>query len=165
MGEIIAFSGTHGTGKTTSALKLAESLKLSCPEKSITILMEPATMSPFPINQKTTSESQMWIFTAQIKAELEYLSRFDIVVSDRSIVDSIAYTLVAGFDTLAYAMVEMARHHLQHYNKIIIKTIANNPFCFHDGIRAAQDDEFRERVEQTLIELYDLLNCQVDYDN
>jgi cytidylate kinase len=55
----IAFSGSHGTGKTTHVLKKAHELKLQYPNKSIDILSEVARKSYLPINQNSTKESQL----------------------------------------------------------------------------------------------------------
>ncbi|MBF0232881.1 MAG: AAA family ATPase [Desulfamplus sp.] len=162
-GKIIAFTGTHGTGKTTATLQTAAHYKMHYATHSIGLCVEQAAMSPYLINKESTAKSQMWIFTAQIKTELELLSKFDVVIADRTCVDSIAYTITMGYDSLAFAMLEMARHHLHNYKRIVFKTIENNPFCFPDGIRDAEDMEFRAKVQGTLKELYESLNVQVEY--
>jgi len=156
---IIAYTGAHGTGKTTAALQKAESLKRLHRDKSISILTETAPLSPYPINSATTADSQMWIFTAQIKRELDLLSKFDIVVSDRCAVDSIAYTMAAGYDNLACAMASLVKYHIHHYKEIIFKTTERNDFCFKDGIRFI-GDEYRKEVERCLIELYGMISVK-----
>jgi len=158
--SIIAYTGTHGTGKTTSCFRMAETLKMAHPNKAIAVHTDDASMCPYPINGDTTSESQMWIFTTHLKTDLDLLSKFDTVVSDRTIVDSIAYTLAAGFDSLAYAMVELARHHLRHYSKIIMRSSDRNNFCFTDGIRMEGADEYRLEVERCLCEIYGTLEME-----
>ncbi len=62
MGKIIAFSGTHGTGKTTSVFKLAYELKMENPTLKIGVLQETARTCPHPINKDTTPQAQSWIF-------------------------------------------------------------------------------------------------------
>ena len=59
----IAFSGTQGTGKSFSAYQKVAELKLHNPTKSVVIVNELATDSPFPINNEATRDSQLWIFT------------------------------------------------------------------------------------------------------
>ena len=157
MMAIIAYTGAHGTGKTTAALQKAELLKRKHPDKSITILTETAPLSPYPINLATTSDSQMWIFTTQIKRELDLLARFDMVVSDRCSVDAIAYTMAAGYDNMAFGMIDLIKYHLHHYDQIIMKTTERNNFCFADGIRVT-GDAFRKEVERCLTEIYGALD-------
>lgn len=92
----IGISGTHGTGKTTFALKLAYQMKLENPKKTIKLITETADDCPFPIFKKGYSSSidaQLWIFSHQIKLELE-ASRYDIIVTDRTLYDVIAYTMM-----------------------------------------------------------------------
>jgi Ni2+-binding GTPase involved in maturation of urease and hydrogenase len=48
----IAFSGSHGCGKTTSVFKKCFELKKEY--KNVDVLVETARESPFPINRETT---------------------------------------------------------------------------------------------------------------
>ncbi len=154
MGYVVAISGTHGTGKTTSVFDLARQLKITYPKKTIIPLTEQAALSPYPINKEATKKSQMWIFVSQIARELELLSRFDIVVSDRSAVDSIAYARFCGFDELADDMVSMVRHHMPVYKQIHFKFRLENEFWFPDGLRDSDDRDFREKIERILLDIY-----------
>lgn len=149
-----AYSGTHGVGKSTAAMENGPLLKFACPGKSVHILADQEALCPFAINKETTPEAQLWIFSNQIRQELILSSRFDILVLDRTIVDVIAYTQAAGFDSLAAGMMAVAENYVGVYNSILVKRIKNNPFCFNDGIREAADLEFRQRVEDILLALY-----------
>ncbi len=154
MGQIIALTGTHGTGKTTAAFKQAENLKVEYPDKSIHVMCDQEVFCPYPINQKTTADSQLWIFTHQISQELSLLSRFDLIVSDRTAVDAVAYTVVAGFQALAHTMLDLVVHHMPVYDAITFQTIARNEFCHVDGIRESGDRVYRQEVETALKQLY-----------
>ena len=88
---IIAESGSHGTGKTTAVYNKAAQLKLDCPDKKIGTHVENLAFCPYPINEETTEDSQLWIFTHHIQAELFLLTHYDILVSDRTIVDCIGF--------------------------------------------------------------------------
>lgn len=158
--KIIAFSGTHGTGKTTATFQKAHKLKIENPTKKITVLTETAALCPFPINTDATIQSQLWIFTAQIKAELEAIQKFDIVVSDRSIVDCIAYTHTAGFYSFASAMLEIAREHISCYQQVILLS-PDNQYIYNDGIRDTEHLGWRHEIHNTLIELYQILDLQI----
>jgi thymidylate kinase len=151
---IHSFTGTHGVGKSTSVFDTAHKLKLSEKDKTVAVLMEVAKESPFAINKQTTPSSQMWIFTSQFQKELELMNRFHIVVTDRTVFDSIAYTKVAGFKDLADKMFELALYHAPIYTKIYFKLIKNNDFLINDGVRII-DRTFRQNVEDELIGLYD----------
>lgn len=154
----IAYSGTHGTGKTTSCFNLATQCKLSCNSKSIHLLTEVASESPFKINKDTSIESQMWIFANQISRELENSLRYKILISDRTIADNIAYTTVAGYTDLAKNQIEFAKSFIDTYDYIFVKKIETNNFHYEDGIRDSKDAIFRQNVEDALLEIYDKLS-------
>ncbi len=156
MARIISFSGTHGTGKTTSALKYAVDLKYykHNRNKSVHALCDLEAACPYPINKQATEETQLWLFSNHIKQEMDALQNFDVVVTDRTIIDVIAYTYVAGFQELAQGMLSFAEHHMQYYRPIHFKKIENNQHCYDDGIRDAEDLEYRQNVESTMLNLY-----------
>ena len=155
----ISYTGSHGSGKTTAVYKTAFEMKLKYNDKRVVTLAEIASESPFKINKETTEESQLWIFTSQIKRELEMINMYDIIVGDRTCVDCIGYSLVAGFYALADAMIEVAKSHVHVYNEIIFKTIANNPYHFKDGIRSS-DTKFRSDVENAILEAYKMIGIE-----
>lgn len=151
---IVAYTGSHGVGKTTSMLDKAKTLKLDLPGKTITTLAENVIESPYPINQETTEESQRWIFTNQMQAELKMMSFYDVVVTDRTVLDAVAYTYVAGFDRMAEAMFAMFQCHCHIYDQVYFKTIRKNNYLVSDGLRDASDLDFQRNVETVLLDLY-----------
>jgi nicotinamide riboside kinase len=99
----IAFIGSHGVGKTTLCFDLAGRLKRL--DLAVDIVKEVARACPLPINQNTTLEAQEWILHTQIAEEIAALSRYQVVICDRSVLDNYAYlTVRAGrrkeYDTL-----------------------------------------------------------------
>lgn len=152
--QIVAYTGSHGTGKSTAAAQTYHELKLSHPTSSIRLLCDLEADCPFPINHETTEDAQLWMFTNQIQAELVALERFDVLVTDRTVVDIIAYTYCAGFQELACAMIGIAEQHVGHYTEINFKKVNDNPYCFPDGIRDTSNAAFRSEVENLLIETY-----------
>ena len=154
---IIAYSGAHGTGKTTAVFKLEHRLKIDYPTKRVGVLHENAGACPYPINLEMSRDGQLWIFTNQIQAELALLRRYDVLVSDRTCVDAIAYTQVGGFFDLAEAMLAVSVHHVKLYRTIVFRSIHTNDHCHADGLRCHKNPMFRQEVESALYALYERL--------
>lgn len=152
----IAYSGTHGTGKTTSVFNCAKHCKINFSNKSVHVITETASESPFKINKSTTEDSQTWIFIAQMKAELECF-KYDILISDRTVVDCISYSIRAGFNKLADSQLEMAKSYISKYDYIFYKSIEKNDYLFEDGIRDSKDINFRKEINNYLLEIYQKL--------
>jgi hypothetical protein len=55
------------------------------------LVTEVARHSPFPINEATTIEGQLWILHAQIAKELEASSRSQHLICDRAVLDNYCY--------------------------------------------------------------------------
>lgn len=163
-GKIIAISGSHGTGKTTAAYALAAELKRS-QAGEVGVVCEVARRCPLPVyrigHNATTRQAQLWVFVEQVRAEIEAVQRYEWVVSDRTIVDSIAYSSVAGFHDLAFGQLSLARHHVSIYERVIFHGAADNPYCTDDGFRD-QDLTLRCEVERRLLELYAELGVEVE---
>lgn len=85
----IAFIGSHGVGKTTLCFDVAARLKRL--DLGVELVKEVARACPLPINRDTTVEAQAWILHSQIAEELVATDRYDVVVSDRSVLDNYAY--------------------------------------------------------------------------
>lgn len=85
----IAFIGTHGVGKTVLTFSLASQLRAHSVDADV--VHENSRRSPFPINEGTTLEGQMWILATQWQAELEASRRCRLVICDRAVVDNYAY--------------------------------------------------------------------------
>ena len=158
-GKVIAVSGTHGTGKTTRVLEIARAMKIEFPGKTVATLTEQASICPLPVNKQTIPASQMWLFTSHMAREIELAARFDIVVSDRSAVDAIAYTRAMGAehpgsDEMAQDMISLVRHHLPIYSMIYFNFCSLNEFWFQDGLRESSDRVFRDEIEGMLLDIY-----------
>jgi len=154
----ISFTGSHGTGKTTSVLERARELKLAHPTKKISVLTEVASECPFELNKASREESQVWIFTNQCRREVEYSRKSDYLVCDRTVCDSIAYSIANNLDCkLISGMMKMAAFHINSYSEIYFKTIKNNDWWYADGLRDSSDLEWRKKVEEYLLEVYDSL--------
>ncbi len=85
----LALIGTHGVGKTTLAYDICALLKKS--GRNVELVTEVARHCPFPVNEATTLEAQLWILHAQIAAELEAAHRATWVLCDRAVLDNYCY--------------------------------------------------------------------------
>jgi nicotinamide riboside kinase len=85
----IALIGTHGVGKTTLAFDLCSKLKKA--HQDVELVAEVARSSPFPVNEGTTLEGQLWILHTQIATELDAARRAGNVICDRSVLDNYCY--------------------------------------------------------------------------
>ncbi len=86
----IAITGTHGVGKTTLAHQICVALK----EKNfnVTVVEEKARSCPFPINEKATTDTEIWMVHTQIRAELQAKAqKYEVAVIDRCSLDAIVY--------------------------------------------------------------------------
>jgi hypothetical protein len=152
----IGFTGAHGTGKSTAMFEEVLFQKKLNPNLRVGVMTDVVRSSPLPVGDKATPESQMWIFCKHMEAELELMNRYDILVSDRTVVDAIGYSLALGFRDIVPGMVALAKHHTTKYDKITFKTIACNNYNFDDGVRP-QDAKFHKLVEESIMSAYILV--------
>lgn len=153
----LAFTGSHGTGKTTSVFQLACSKKMEYNNKRVGIFHENAAKAPNGLfNKKGTKESQLWIFTNQMQEEISMSYEYDILICDRTVFDSIAYTK-AIFDSneLCNKMFDLAMEHINSYDQIFFKLIKNNDYWFDCAHRETKDVKYRQDVEDELLALYE----------
>ncbi len=85
----LALIGTHGVGKTTLAYETCSLLKKA--DHNVELVTEVARRSPFPVNEGTTLEGQLWILHMQIARELAASSRSEHLICDRSVLDNYCY--------------------------------------------------------------------------
>jgi predicted ATPase len=166
-GNIIAFSGAHGTGKTTAVLDLARKLKIwNIAAGNIGIIQETSRLCPIPVLSSTcnkpTEAAQMWIFSRQLQTEIESAQMYGMVVSDRTLVDCMAYTLFFGYYKLAEAM-EAIIAARQPYRAIFFRTTLNNQYCKQDGFRHMNQED-RSKIENIMINVYRQLKIDIYRD-
>jgi len=151
----IAISGTHGTSKTTLAFAKATALKLANPTKTVALLQEVAAECPLPINRNTTMESQLWILGQQLKREIELAARFDILVCDRTIFDTLAYTHYVD-PKLGQDLFRALLPYARTYDTIYFKHLRGNDFLQDDGLRDT-DPAFRRFIDERLASMYSVI--------
>ncbi|HVT15865.1 MAG TPA: ATP-binding protein [Thermoanaerobaculia bacterium] len=139
----VAFIGSHGVGKTTLCYGLAARLKAR--DVAVELVHEVARRCPLPINQETSVAAQTWILHTQIAEEAIALSRYPVVLCDRSVLDNYVYLLLAagrqdGLEPLIASW-------MRSYGLLLHVPIVDAPSP--DGVRSA-DPAFQRAVEDRL---------------
>jgi deoxyadenosine/deoxycytidine kinase len=111
----IGIMGTHGTGKTTFAAELADTLGKN---ETVRLVTGVARSCPAPINREATEWAQRWIYHRHMLLELEAEAEAEIVVCDRTAIDSLVYADVAGFEALVDAYLPAALGWMETYDQI-----------------------------------------------
>ena len=156
MKKIIAFSGTHGSGKSSSAYLLAGKMKLA--GKNVIVLDELARRCPFEINQDPDERTQIWLITKQITEELELIDGVDYLIVDRGIADSFCYDKVVSKSVDSAVMCDslfsyILQHIGKHYLVVYVPDKDSFNFQIDDGVRDLET-EFRDKVYYTVTTLY-----------
>lgn len=154
--NIIAFSGTHGSGKSTAAYILASQMKMS--GYSVVVLDELARECPLPINKESDALTQYWILSAQIKKEIKLMSKYDYVIADRSIFDTISYAVTLNLINIDHDDI-LSSYVKNYYHSIFLLDPDGFDYQFDDGIRDL-DSVFRYDIYVTLRKLYDKFNIK-----
>ncbi len=143
----LALIGTHGVGKTTVAYELCSLLKKA--DHEVELVTEVARRSPFPVNEATTLDGQLWILHAQIAAELDAGARARHVICDRAVLDNYCY-LVNKFGRQ-----RQLENWLEWWMETYSLLIAVPPLTGGvpaDGFRS-ENPEFQHRIHDLLVEL------------
>jgi len=142
---IITILGTHGAGKSTLTYLLASHYKKI--GKNVKIIQEVARDCPFPINERMTSKTCFWIYYQQCLKEMEAREKYDIIICDRSCVDSFFYAeYFCLFDRNLNNLKTVAKSQLAHsYDKVIF--IRPDIPIIGDGVRSV-DQEFQMAIDE-----------------
>jgi deoxyadenosine/deoxycytidine kinase len=161
MKKIVAISGTHGTGKSCLAYTLCAYLKKI--GKNVVVLDELAREAPFPISQDADDRTQIWIACSQIAKELELMERYELVITDRSVIDPYCYgnTLAESNNTDGWIYSNLYEYLVEHIKKYYQRLYVLDPISFNfnieDGVRDT-DENFRDRVHDNIMELLNTAN-------
>ncbi len=143
----LALIGTHGVGKTTLAYEICSLLKKA--DQNVELVTEVARRSPFPVNEATTLESQLWILHAQIAAELDAGSRAPHVICDRAVLDNYCY-LVNKFRRQPQLEQWLAWWMNSYSLLVAVPPLADG--IPPDGFRS-ENLEFQQRIHELLVEM------------
>jgi len=143
----LALIGTHGVGKTTLAYETCSLLKKA--DHNVELVTEVARRSPFPVNEATTLESQLWILHGQIAAELDAAARAPHVICDRSVLDNYCY-LVNKFGRQPH-LEQWLEWWMRSYSLLVaVPPLADG--IPPDGFRS-ENLEFQHRIHELLSDL------------
>jgi AAA domain len=143
----LALIGTHGVGKTTLAYEICSLLKKA--DHNVELVTEVARRSPFPVNEVTTLEGQLWILHAQIATELDAAARASNVVCDRAVLDNYCY-LVNKFGRQSQ-LEQWLAWWMETYSLLVaVPPLAEG--IPPDGFRS-ENLEFQQRIHHLLSEL------------
>lgn len=143
----LALIGTHGVGKTTLAYEICSLLKKA--DRNVELVTEVARRSPFPVNEATTLESQLWILHSQIAAELDASSRAPHVICDRSVLDNYCY-LLNKFGR-QHQLESWLAWWMESYSMLVaVPPMADA--ILRDGFRS-ENLEFQQRIHEHLSEM------------
>lgn len=90
----IAFTGAHGTGKTTLLNDIESSLSGRIILKSVTEVARKIIEKGYPLNMDATVDSYIHYINDQLKEEDEKMKGCDLFISDRTLLDPVAYAMV-----------------------------------------------------------------------
>lgn len=154
MNKKLAFVGSHGVGKTTAAYKLAAKLKhlnFTCE-----IVHEAARNCPFSINQDAQEETHLWILAKQIQTELEASQKTDLVICDRSVLDTMAYH-ERVLETLSYPTLtglnEFVWSFMPTYDYLVYIRPDDSTPLVDDGVRDI-DRDFQLDIHRRMLEYF-----------
>lgn len=156
-----AFTGSHGVGKTTSAYQMAHDKMIECAGKKVEIIHDIPAGNPYWISsgRKPSKIGQLWGFNAQLEAERIAEEKYDIVISDRTIMDYVGYSIYAGFYKLADVQLEIAKEHIKTYDKIYYIKI-NPELLIDNGVRNT-DVNFQEDYDDILRQLFNIVERNI----
>lgn len=152
----LALIGTHGVGKTTLAYDICALLKKQ--GQNVELVTEVARRCPFPVNEGTTLEAQLWILHTQIADELAAAQRAQTVICDRSVLDNYCYLMnKCGRQEAVEPWLE---RWLESYDLLVgvpmvRESIYSESFrqpTLSDGFRAT-DRAFQQRIDNLIKEL------------
>ena len=150
----IAFIGTHGIGKTTQAHELVSLLKKS--GINAVFLGELARKCPFPINEDRTKKSQIWIMLNQIIKEMEDEDNSQVLVCDRSVLDSYCYYIEKFGRSEVFE--PLVKTHLKTYGLIIKMSLNNsNEKFLKDDKKRSVNKDFQIQIDKTINKMLKVL--------
>ena len=129
----IGIMGAHGTGKTTLSFQMAAYVKKNYPSKRVGIVGEVVRTCPVQ-KEKNPVTFQMWVFYSQIICEIEVALRNNILICDRTVLDSLAYSLVDGLPEMVDLYLPIAVKWMQTYGQIYFLRPNGQPIV-DDGVR------------------------------
>ncbi|MBR3602249.1 MAG: ATP-binding protein [Lachnospiraceae bacterium] len=161
----IAFTGTHCTGKTTLLKDIEEILADKLKIHSVTEVARKIIEKGYPLNMDATVESYIHYINDQLNEENKLMQECDIFISDRTLLDPVAYAMVNS---------KLPRPYISEYFIEMMKNIwllekdrydlyVYFPIEFalqYDGVRP-EDEKYRRDIDALILSL--LEQFQINY--
>lgn len=142
------FTGSHGTGKSSAATFLAAILKKEHRSKSVKVIEENVReISNLFSGKINNPDFQRFCMIDHLHKELLAERVYDIIVCDRSAMDTLVYGLVYNI-TLPSEYFSLAMNHLHTFDHIFfVRPDDNNSEIANDGFRDT-DQVIRNEVDK-----------------
>lgn len=89
----LAFTGAHSTGKTTLVKELSNSVPKKYTQKYVTEVARKIIDRGYPLGDKATEKAYLQYISSQLEEERD-IENYDLFVSDRTLLDPLAYMFV-----------------------------------------------------------------------
>jgi len=158
----IGIMGTHGVGKTTKVNELASIFSDIAPEDT-GVLSEVVRRCPFPVNENASINAQRWIFFKQFTEEIELQAAHEILICDRTVLDSLAYAQYAGFQDFVSEAMYLAVDWLKTYD-IIYWLRPSGRRIEDDGFRSTSEN-YQQGIDMILahwVDIFEIKTCRAD---
>jgi AAA domain len=132
----ILFTGSHGTGKSTAALSKAAEMKLSDRSLAVKVIEENVReVLRLSKGVQNSEHFQKLCFVDHLYKELEFSPIYDVLVCDRTCLDTLVYGLVYGIK-LPPSFLAFAIDHLNSFSEIYFYRPKNaEQEILNDGLR------------------------------
>ena len=141
----IAFIGSHSVRKSNAVHAFASTIGRA--GRSVEVGREVVRFNPLGLNEGATPEAQLWVLMAQVQQELELVTRADVLVTDRSVVDNFAYYLRVTGGEDPYGVEPLIRRWATTYDLSV--RLLPDVGLLADGVRSTSD-AFRDEIEAIL---------------
>ena len=115
--------------------------------------MDVARACPFLVNREASEEAQSWIFFTQLTREIEAAAANEIVICDRTVFDSLAYSAVQGYKDFTTMMWQFAMDWRETYDELYWLRPDQGTVVADDGFRDP-DPDYQRLVDTTFEVLY-----------
>lgn len=160
----IGMAGAHGTGKTSMANAM---IKMQAFSKSVIV---PSTARQikeygYPINREATELSQLLVPLLRMvdEYEAEPGAENEALISDRTLVDSLAYTMYQNDHVWeSGALVEFVSRRLTEMHMNTYDYVLYFPIYWdgvEDGVRDP-DEEYRRAIDTNILSILELMNIR-----
>jgi nicotinamide riboside kinase len=141
----IAFIGSHSVRKTNAVHSFAGAVGRS--GRSVEVGREVIRFNPLGLNEGATPEAQLWVIMTQIQQELELRNRADVIVTDRAVIDNLAYYLRATGGEDPFDVKPLVKEWCHTYD-LFVRLEPDIPLK-EDGVRST-NTRFRDEIETIL---------------